>query len=491
MDCILRQSKREDNRIMECDNCNDTCTDSCLTDYTGSSTGTCVISKPKNGLYLTGADYESWQDYFSGLVKEDYVKPAPGICSTDPDLKVKNITFVVTERCNLRCTYCYETHKSNARMSKQVAKDTVDFLFDEEKINGYYNQITSPGVILDFIGGEPLLEIELINYIVEYFKFKAFEVGSPWATNYMISMTTNGILFRNKEVQDFLKRNKGRVSVGLTIDGNKELHDACRVFPDGSGSYNIVEESAKEWLKTDSHPQTKITLSPFNIAFVNDALKNVWRLGISGAFTNVVFEEGWTTEHARIFYSELIKLADYLLEDENYFRYYTSLFDESIGKPLIEDRNWCGGNGSMLAIGTDGRCFPCIRFMKYSLSTPGREEKCIGDIYNGLDSKTDNLWLKELNLVTMSTQSTDKCNNCQIATGCALCTGYNYDKFGDPNHRATFICDMHLSRVMANRYYWNKLYKKLKIEKEFPLNIVDDIATQIISVKDLEMLRII
>lgn len=429
---------------------------------------------PKNGLYLTSADYESWQDYFGSLVKDDYVKPAPGACSTDPDLKVKNITFVVTERCNLACSYCYETHKSNARMSKKTAKDAVDFLFDKNKINGYYSDVDSPGLILEFIGGEPLLEIELINYIVEYFKFKSFEVGSPWAFNYMISITTNGILFKTKAVQDFLKRNKGRVSVGLTIDGNKELHDACRVFPDGSGSYDIVEESAKEWLKTSSHPQTKITLSPFNIGHINDALRNVWGLGVTGAFTNVVFEEGWTVEHARVFYAELIKLADYLLEDENYAKYYTSLFDESIGKPPIEDRNWCGGNGSMLAIGTDGRCFPCIRFMKYSLSTPGRQEKCIGDIYKGLDGKTENTWLKELKLVTMSSQSTDKCNNCQIATGCSLCTGYNYDKFGTPNKRATFICDMHHARVKANIYYFSKLYEKLNMTKIFNNNMPKD-----------------
>lgn len=429
---------------------------------------------PKNGLYLTSSDYESWQDYFGGLVKDDYAKEYCSACSSNPDLCVKNITFVVTEKCNLACTYCYEKHKSSAVMSKQVAKDAIDFLFDKKRVNGYYNETDSPGLILEFIGGEPLLEIDLINDTVEYFKFKSFEMKSPWATNYIISLTTNGILFKSKKVQNFLKRNAGRVSIGLTIDGNKALHDACRVFPDGSGSYDIVEAAVKEWVKIDDHPQTKITLSPYNITHVNDALKNVWDLGVTGAFTNVVFEEGWMPEHAKIFYSELIKLADYLLEDKNYSKYYTSLFDETIGKPLIEDRNWCGGNGSMLAIGTDGRCFPCIRFMKYSLNTPGREEKSIGSIYDGLESKTENAWLSELKKVTMSSQSSEKCNKCPIATGCSLCTGYNYDKFGTPNKRATFICDMHHARVLANCYYWNKLYTALGIPKTFENNVPED-----------------
>lgn len=431
---------------------------------------------PKNGLYLTSSDYEQWQDYFGNLVQGDYVKPAPETCSSDPDLKVKNITFVVTERCNLACTYCYETHKTGRRMTKEVARQAVDFLFDKEKINGYYSQDTSLAVILEFIGGEPLLEIDLINYIVEYFKFKAFEVGSPWDFNYMLSFTTNGVLFKTKPVQDFLRRNQGRVSIGLTIDGNKELHDACRVFPDGSGSYDIVEDAAKEWVKVDGHPQTKITLSPFNISHVSEALKNVWSLGISGAFTNCVFEEGWTKEHAKIFYSELIKLADYLLEDENYVGFYTSLFDERIGGPLVETRNWCGGNGSMLAIAPDGRCYPCIRFMKYSLNN--QKEQSVGDIWGGLERKEDNEWLNKLKQIDMVTQcqheDNKKCLTCSIAQGCSLCTGFNYDTFGDPNHKATFICDMHHARVLANVYYWNKLYKKLGLSKVFTNNVPTD-----------------
>jgi len=435
--------------------------------------------EPKNGLYLTSADNEQWQDYFSKLVMSDKEKPLEG-CTIDPDLKVKNITFVVTERCNLNCKYCYETHKSNATMTKEIAKDAVDFLFNKEKVNGYFTEEKSPAVILEFIGGEPLLEIDLMDYIVEYFKFKAFEVDSPWATNYMISFTSNGILFNTPKVEQFLKRNQGKVSIGITIDGNKELHDSCRVFPDGSGSYDIVVKSVKKWLEMDNNPGTKLTLSPDNVHYLFDAALNLWNMGIKIIFANCVFEEGWKKKHAKILYEQMIKLADYVIDNELYKNNFISLFDETIGKPLTEDRNYCGGNGSMLAIAPDGRCFPCIRFMKYSLSTPNREEKSIGDIYKGLDAKGENEWLNQLVQVTMSTQSTDKCNNCQIASGCALCTGYNYDKFGDPNHRATFICDMHHARVLANNAYWSKLYDKLGLNRNFPLNISNDTIKNLI-----------
>lgn len=128
--------------------------------------------------------------------------------------------------------------------------------------------------------------------------------------------------------------------------------------------------------------------------------------------------------------------------------------------------------------------------MKYSLSTPGREEKSVGDIFNGLDKKEENNWLLELKTVDMITQSEDKCINCKISTGCALCTGYNYDKFGTPNKRATFICDMHHARVLANYYYFNKLYQKLNLDKHFKLNISREWILQIMNSNEYNNLMI-
>ena len=144
----------------------------------------------------------------------------------------------------------------------------------------------------------------------------------------------------------------------------------------------------------------------------------------------------------------------------------------------------------MLAISPDGKCFPCIRFMKYSLNN--QKEQCIGDIYNGLESKEENEWLNKLKQVTMSSQchheDNKKCLTCSIATGCSLCTGYNYDKFGDPNHKATYICETHQARVMANSYYWNKLYKKLGLNKKFKFNIDKKWALNIVNKLEYENL---
>lgn len=449
----------------------------------------------KNGLYLTSADFVSYQDDMSEKI-ESYEKlqgVSPIVTyegTKDPDLRNKNITFVVTEACNLDCTYCYETHKTGKSMTKEVAKKAIDFLFDDELVNGYYDSQFSNSVILDIIGGEPLLNIEVVDYITEYFKYKAFKMNHPWATNYMVSISTNGTLYFDEKVQEYIKRNRDNLSFGITIDGNKELHDKCRLFHNGEGSYDIVESAVLDYVKTSSSPQTKITLSPDNVSYLTEAIKNVGSLGIKGAYTNFVFEEGWSIDNAKTLYSEMIKLADYLLDNEKYTDLYCSLFDETIGKPLVETRNWCGGNGSMLAISPDGTCFPCIRFMQYSLNKS--KEQPIGNIYDGLESKECNPWLCALKDIDMVTQcqheDNKKCLTCDVATGCSLCTGYNYDYYGDPNHKATFICDMHRARVLANTYFWNKLYRQLGINKSFKLNLDKKTALKIIDDEEFDLL---
>jgi uncharacterized protein len=432
---------------------------------------------PQNGLYITSQDFLQWQDFMENLLGEE------NTCSTK--MKTKSITFVVTEACNLNCTYCYEKHKTNRKMTKDVAKQAVDFMLNDSLVNGYYTKEESPCLTLEFIGGEPLLEIDLIDYIVDYFKVKAFELNHPWGVNYLVNITSNGVLYNSDKVQRFLNKNKGKVNVGMTIDGNKELHDKCRVFHDGSGSYDIVEQAAKTWIKNQHQVQTKITLCPENVMYLNDAIKNVWDIGVTGAHTNCVFEPGWTLKDARILYDEMIKLGDYLLENKNYAKYYCSLYDEAIGTKLVNTRNWCGGNGDMLAIAPDGRCYPCIRFMNYSLTNPNVTEQPIGDIWRGLDKKEENPWLLKLCGIDMITQcqhdDNKKCLTCPIAAGCSLCTGFNYDHFGDPNHKATYICDTHKARVLANVYYWNKLYKQLNLNERFECNVPKEWALEIIS----------
>lgn len=415
---------------------------------------------PQNGLYLTRRDNDSFSEIFADNYKAGGWKVGE---------KAVSLTFVVTESCNLACTYCYERHKTGKKMKFETAKKAIDKLLSG-KDESYMNFKEKPCLILEFIGGEPLLEIELINQITEYFKETAFALNHPWSLYYMISISTNGVLYFEPKVQAFLKKNAGKVSLGISVDGDKALHDTCRVFHDGLGSYDLAAKAAKDLLLRNPRATTKATVSPENVNQLFRAIKSLREeIGFHFIYCNCVFEEGWTLEHAKVFYAQLKLLADYILDNDLHDKFYISLFEETVGQEPnseSEEKNWCGGNGDMLAIDCDGNYFPCLRFMKFSLEN--QEEQSIGDLDNGfLITPKQREWVEKIKGITMKTQSNDECNSCPVREGCAICLGYNYDKFGDPNHRADFICIMHKARVCANAYYWNKLYKKLGLEKEF------------------------
>ena len=100
----------------------------------------------------------------------------------------QNITFIVTKDCQLACKYCYLVGKNtNERMTIDIAQKAIDYILEKEKPN-------KKGVIWDFIGGEPFLEIELIDEICDYIKKKLYTLNHPWFNSYRFSFSTNGLL---------------------------------------------------------------------------------------------------------------------------------------------------------------------------------------------------------------------------------------------------------------------------------------------------------
>ena len=125
----------------------------------------------------------------------------------------------------------------------------------------------------------------------------------------------------------------------------------------------------------------------------------------------------------------------------------------------LDNQNWCGA-GMMLAVDAAGNFYPCTRFAAYSLRS--KNPIIIGNVRDGIN---DNLLRPFLSLDRFS-QSSQKCLECDVASGCAWCQGENYDAADSPTifQRSTAICKMHKARVRANNYYWNKLFRKLELE---------------------------
>lgn len=416
--------------------------------------------------------------------------PMPGIELGINSKHSKCITFQVTEDCNLCCTYCYQGAKTHKRMSLDTAKDAVDLLLAaDERTNQYITSTEVAGVVLDFIGGEPLLEVRLIDQILDYFVDRAFCMHHPWATRWKASMSTNGTLYFQPEVQRFLTKWADHLSLSISIDGDKQLHDACRVFHDGSGSYDLAIAAAKDYMSKGYILGSKMTIAPGNVDYLLHAVIGLLDVGYTSINLNCVYEKGWTYEHAAVLYAQLKQLADYVLGMEKHP--YLSIFSESIGHPMQEsdNQNWCGGTGLMLAVDCNGVFFPCLRYMGTSL---GSDQKpyAIGDLMHGINVLPEHrARVAEMAAVTRRSQSTDECWNCPIASGCSWCSAYNYQCTGTPNKRVTYICPMHKARVLANAYYWNKLHIKNGNPARYRLDIPDEWALEIISPAELAMLK--
>lgn len=384
----------------------------------------------------------------------------------------KNITFIVTKDCQLACKYCYLVGKNTKeRMSWDVAKQAIDYVLDHEA------DMNEESVIWDFIGGEPFLEIDLIDKICDYLKVEMYRRKHHWFNSYRFSFATNGINYGTEKVQNFIKKNHAHLSIGITIDGTKRKHDLNRIWKteemqrgitpkpeDEKGSYDDVVKNIPLWLEQFPGAGTKVTISSADIPYIKESVLHLYSLGIHEVNINCVFEDVWKEGDNQLFEEQLMQLADAIIDGGYYQDYACSFFTEQMGKPLdckLDNQNWCGA-GRMLAVDAEGNFYPCTRFAQYSLRS--KKAWIIGNVRDGIDKNK----LRPFLTLDRCTQSTQECIDCEVASGCAWCQGENYDTADTPTiyQRSTAICKMHKARVRANNYYWNKLYRKLEKEGE-------------------------
>ena len=314
------------------------------------------------------------------------------------DGNTQSITFCVTEECNLRCKYCYMVHKNSFhRMSLETAKKAVDYLLSLEP--------NEPAVIWEFIGGEPTLEMELIDQISDYIKLKMYEKNHPWFNSYIFSLCTNGILYNTDAVQHYIEKNKAHVSFAITIDGTKEKHDLQRVHIDGSGSYDEVVKNIPLWINQFPGSTTKVTFASDDIKYLKDSIIHLWNMGLKIIPANVVFEDVWKNGDDEIFEQQLLELADYIIEHNIWEEYSV-------------------GTGKMIAVDTEGKLYSCLRFIDFCNSQNAAKPPLVaGNINDGLDDNIRSI----VRSATIDIINDEECAECPIASGCFSCTACNYD----------------------------------------------------------------
>ena len=335
-------------------------------------------------------------------------------------------------------------------MDFSVARQAIDYLFSSRLLS------SETSIIYDFIGGEPLLKIELIDLIMEYTITRMHNIHN--VSDYKIRITTNGILYNDRKVQKFIKKYHQNLLVSISIDGTKEKNDLNRIFRDGSGSYDHIINNVNLWRRQFPAMGTRMTISHEDIPYVFDSLKHLIKLGIKKIDVNPVLEDVWNDGDDRLLESQLIMIADYIVDSDLFLDKDIDLtcFDEFIGHPL-KNKDMTNPCGSMfLAVDSNGYFYTCMRFAKYSLRS--KLPRFVGDTEKGIDFNK----LRPLSAIDLQSLYPQKCLSCEIATGCKWCPAENYDSSitGTIYQRSTATCKIHHAKVRAKNYYWNKLLKK-------------------------------
>ncbi len=389
------------------------------------------------------------------------------------------ITIQITDDCNLNCSYCYQQNKKHHAISFNIAKDFINNLFNN-KYKNYIDIIKCGGLVIEFIGGEPFLQVDLIDKILNYFIEQI-----PQNFQWICLISTNGTLVDTLQVQNFIKKWYKNLHLVITFDGLEKYHNACRKFPNGKGSYDLVLKAImnyKQLFKT--YPDNKITISPDNLQYLAENIKYLIKLGYHTLPANPTYEGPWNIETAKLYYQQLKEIANFVLENNLENQLIITLFDEHSFHPipLTDKDNYCGGNGRMLAIDWKGDLYPCLRYMESS--TGENHQYIIGNVETGITK--DCTELKNTNRINHSPL---KCKLCTVAYGCGNCLAYDYQLSGDFKHRNTEICWMHKARTLANIYYWNNYYRKHNKNNRMLFWLSKKDALKIVDKNEYKMLK--
>jgi uncharacterized protein len=385
-----------------------------------------------------------------------------------------NVTFNTNEDCNLSCKYCYELNKKPRILSLDYAKRFIDIILSDPDPIGCIGTkdewIINRGIILDFIGGDSFMHVDLMDEILNYFVYRVNTITPyhKWANNWRASISSNGTLFGNKKCQKFIKKWRDVLSIGISIDGCPAIHDANRIFAKLGANGEEIGSMATirkwwPWLN-EINPHitkvTKATCSRSSIPYLFESLKFMHEeLGIVYINQNFIMEAtGCTEEDYKELENQLAKCREYVFNHRHEMHW--SMMDEHFLKRLSNDdisldANWCG-SGSMPALSISGNIYPCFRWLPHTQEDETKaEEYRVGDVWNGFNRKES---FRKVREATRRKISPPECLVCEYEPCCAYCIGGCYSEYGCFK-RTTHICEITKILAKAAEEYW-RMYDK-------------------------------
>ncbi len=380
------------------------------------------------------------------------------------------ITFMITNDCNFKCSYCFETNKQHSYLKEEDALQVIDRMFDFEDNLDYwkcfYNKEHPIKFIhLAFFGGEPLLNPKLIEKILDRFVDNCKKNLSKYEkrlNTFTSSIITNGSLLKTNDTIHLLNKYHDKITVSVTFEGSKNFHDSCRKTIDGKGTYDLVKENMlffKNKYKKELHP--KITISPFNIKYVYEAYLELKKLGIKEIYMKPLIDSNlWNKQHCKIYDEQLKLIVQDLLKDENKDISYT-MFKINDISPLEEVINpGCGVGRGSITLNVDGKFYPCYSFTDIEQDKEDAKKFVIGDSEKGIYEYGNNLTNEDLNKwIDLKKLANEDCHQCLLTKYCTPCVANNYKFMKSYLESPTWHC-----KLLQVQNKWALIYNYLKKE---------------------------
>lgn len=336
------------------------------------------------------------------------------------DSKTRTLQLVMTERCNLKCRYCFETNKRNRDLPVRVALEKVEkYLCIDDDFDG---------LLIDFFGGEPLLRFDEIRQIVD------FVHSRQWPKKHHFNVGTNLTLL-DEQMKAWLASHRGCLTISTSLDGTKRAHDYNRW-----SSYDDVVKHVPFLLENWPSQPVKMTIGADMLGEVAQGIIEIIEMGLL-VEANVVFEDVWGSGEARrqrlrTFARQLDRLVEYFTDrpDLDPPRLVSlGIADLENNRPR-PDAKWCGTGDYMVAVDVDGAEYPCHRFTPYGSNNAEETHKTQG-------------------VATVQSE----CATCPVVGICPSCHAYNWEVTGDMYKRVGYHCDfMRLQFHATARLQYNR-----------------------------------
>ena len=368
------------------------------------------------------------------LFTEDTFEPMAGTLKAKTSGVVKALCLHIAHTCNLNCSYCFASqgkyHGERALMSFDVGKRALDFLIE--------NSGTRRNLEVDFFGGEPLMNFDVVKKLVEY----ARSIEKEKNKNFRFTLTTNGVLV-DKDVIDFANREMSNVV--LSLDGRKEVHDRYRVDYSGNGSWNKIVPKFQEFVKArgGKNYYMRGTFTHANPDFLED-IKTMLDLGFTElSMEPVVAAEGdpaaLTEADKPIVLKQYEELARLMLKRDKEgrpFTFYHYMIDLKGGPCIYKRISGCGSGTEYMAVTPWGDLYPCHQFV-------GDEKVKLGDIWKGVDNTA-----VHNEFASCDVYAREDCRDCWAKLYCSGgCAANAYHSTGSVRGIYKYGCDLFRKRM--------------------------------------------